>query len=150
MGYEKYEIQGYQVLNSFKKYFPTPLTSDEIASEAQAFNPKLFIGQLGFRVAVGLQGDSLKANEAMRDLALRVDRVPTASTFYDALRAQEESNFSYVAKYAYEESTKEFAEIADDGVKALSSLSDVVKLVIKFAPILLIGGIYVYYKRNEQ
>lgn len=134
--YSKYKTSGYLVLNLFKSYFKTSLSADELAKKISS-SPYI-IGLLGYYYELSL-GDADKLDDAMKSLAFRSSDIPNADSFYSAMKAEADSNFTYIVKYAARESTKEIIETVE-------TYGEVSKFIVKAAPFVLLGfvGLYVY------
>lgn len=111
MSYAQFQPAGIKVLQTFKAYFSTPLTVEELAKKISS-SPEI-IGQLGaFYTNAELDSDDLQ--NAMRKLAQRsTGGIPTSQNFFDAMRAEMDSTFTYVVKYAAREVAKDVGETID-------------------------------------
>lgn len=139
MSYSKYNSQGTTVLNTFKRYFKTSLSTAELAKQVSS-SPDI-IGQLGFYYVTALDTDVDRLESAMSELASRSSKIPDSISFYNAMKAEMDSNFFYIVKYA---SAAAAGDIADT-VSTYASLS---KFLVQAGPILILGGLGVWaYKK---
>ena len=149
MSYDIYKRSGYLALNLYKKYYKTNLTADQIAEIAFKSNPSFFVGQLGYRYEVGLERNTDKLESAMKTLAMGTSSgIPTAQSFYDAIKAEMDSSFTYIAKYVYSETSKDVGQIASDYGK----LGELLATAVRWSPLIILLGVsfYVYKKGKEN
>lgn len=144
MSYAKYRLQGYSVLNSYLKATGSNLKADDLARLISP-SPDI-IGQLGSYYVISEISQN-ELDDAMETLALKADGIPSAQTFFDAIKSKMDSTFSYVVKYAAIESAKDIGA----GVEKVAAASlDIVKLAYYLIPVAILAGLYVAYKKIEK
>jgi len=137
MAYEKYKLSGYLVINLFKEYFKTNLSADELAKKISS-SPYI-IGQLGYYYEISL-GDTDRLENAMQDLASRSTAIPNSESFFNAMKAEADSRFIYVVKYASQ-------KVAEDSFEAAKNVGSITLTGLKILPWLVLGVVLFYGKK---